>query len=268
MDCNSNHIAYKGNGKATYSFDVSTQEMRSQIIASIRDRIDGYNEEIEKCSFDIEQLQKKLTHLMEDEEVTIENIVAYKQGFHSAEELEEQISRLDEKITVLQGEIDLGIRESEVAADKKKEFLKKIITRMNGICSQIDIENAMEYTDLFTKRGSTVSGSEMTVFYASRLIAIATETNHVFPLIMDSFRAEDLSSEKEKRLLQILASMRRQCILTTTLKTEEHDKYQTMQGINSIDYTGHTSNKILQADLVTKFRDILQQLQIQLEIQD
>lgn len=42
MDCDSTHIAYKGKGKITYSFDVSTPEMRSQIIASIEERISAY----------------------------------------------------------------------------------------------------------------------------------------------------------------------------------------------------------------------------------
>ena len=51
MDCDSTHIAYKGKGKITYSFDVSTPEMRSQIIASIEERISAYTEEIEKCDF-------------------------------------------------------------------------------------------------------------------------------------------------------------------------------------------------------------------------
>ncbi len=48
MDCNSANIAYKGTGKVTYSFDVSTPEMRDQIIASIEDRISAYDEEIHR----------------------------------------------------------------------------------------------------------------------------------------------------------------------------------------------------------------------------
>lgn len=88
MDCNSNHIAYRETGKVTYSFDVSTQEMRDQIIASIIERIAAYDEGISKYDYEIENLQKELKNLMEDEEVTLENIITYKQGYHSAEEIE------------------------------------------------------------------------------------------------------------------------------------------------------------------------------------
>ena len=96
---------------------------------------------------------------------------------------------------------------------------------MNEIKHLIDTESDKDYEDIFTKRGSVVSGSEETVYYISRLISVAELSRHECPIIMDSFRAEDLSTDKEERVLNILEVMKCQCILTTTLKAEENEKY-------------------------------------------
>ena len=85
------------------------------------------------------------------------------------------------------------------------------------------------------------------------------------PIIMDSFRAEDLSTEKEERVLALLSELKRQCILTTTLKAEENDKYVKMVGINAIDYTGHQSNKILGTKDLSVFVDLLSGLGIHIQ---
>lgn len=122
-----------------------------------------------------------------------------------------------------------------------------------------------EIRNLFTKRGSVVSGSEETVYYIARLISIAKLTKHSCPIIMDSFRAEDLSTEKEERVLALLSELKRQCILTTTLKAEEKDKYVKMAGINAIDYTGHHSNKILGTEGLPAFMKLLSGLGISLQ---
>ena len=136
---------------------------------------------------------------------------------------------------------------------------------MNQVKGKIDSESKQLYDDLFTKRGSVVSGSEETVYYIARLISIAKLTKHSCPIIMDSFRAEDLSTEKEERVLALLSELKRQCILTTTLKAEEKDKYVKMAGINAIDYTGHHSNKILGTEGLPAFMKLLSGLGISLQ---
>lgn len=124
----------------------------------------------------------------------------------------------------------------------------KILQKMNEVAKIIDPERTFEYQDLFTKRGSVVSGSEETIFYIAKIIALACLTKHPCPLIMDSFRAEDLSSEKEKKAIEQLSLLDRQCILTTTLKAEEKGKYSDDEKeINSIDYTNHKSGKIVKS---------------------
>lgn len=108
-------------------------------------------------------------------------------------------------------------------------------------------------------------GKTIVIQSIARLISIAKLTKHSCPIIMDSFRAEDLSTEKEERVLALLSELKRQCILTTTLKTEEKDKYVKMVGINAIDYTGHLSNKILGAEELPAFMKLLGGLGISLQ---
>ena len=265
MDCDSTHIAYKGKGKITYSFDVSTPEMRSQIIASIEERISAYTEEIEKYDFEISSMQQRIEEIMQDEDITIENIVAYKNGFRSIAEIEEKVQKLDEAIDDIKQKVKAGKKQTEDSKKAQQDFYEAIVEEMNQVKGKIDIESKQLYDDLFTKRGSVVSGSEETVYYIARLISIAKLTKHSCPIIMYSFRAEDLSTEKEERVLALLSELKRQCILTTTLKAEEKDKYVKMAGINAIDYTGHHSNKILGTEGLPAFIKLLSGLGISLQ---
>ncbi len=266
MDCNSNHIAYKGTGKHTYSFDVSTPEMREQIISSIVERIAAYDEEISKWDYEIGQLQKKLQRLMEDDEVTIENIVAYKQGFHSAKEIEAAVVALDKEISEIEEKLNKGIQETAEADSQKKNYYNSVIEYLNQVRQLIDPEGTVPYQDLFTRKGTVASGSDETVFYASKIIALAHKTQHFCPIIMDSFRAEDLSSDKEKRIIGLLIALGNQCILTTTLKAEEKGKYIQYEGVNGIDYTDHQSNKLLKPEYVSELEDLLASLHLQLQM--
>lgn len=265
MDCNSTHIAYKGKGKITYSFDVSTPEMRTQIIKSIDERIFAYNEEIEKCDYEISSMQQQMEGIMQEEDITIENILAYKNGFSSITEIEETVKQLDTNIKELKQKIEVGKKQTDDSKQAQRNFYKQVIEKMNQIKEQIDIDSEQLYDDLFTKRGSVVSGSEETVYYIARLISIAKLTKHGCPIVMDSFRAEDLSTDKENRTLALFSDLNCQCILTTTLKDEERDKYVKMPGINAIDYTGHQSNKILGKEDLIEFTGLLNALGISMQ---
>lgn len=114
----------------------------------------------------------------------------------------------------------------------------------------------------FTGTPLLSSDSEETVFYVSKLLASVEMTGHDCPIIMDSFRAEDLSTEKEKRVLDLFGELRNQCILTTTLKAEEKGKYDTLEGIHVMDYTNHRTNKILGQEHLEAFKRLLRELHI------
>lgn len=78
---------------------------------------------------------------------------------------------------------------------------------MNELYHQIDPDGNLTYTSLFTQRNEVYSGSEATVFHLVKLFALQQVLRHNFPIIVDSFRAEDLSTGKEKTVLEISKSI-------------------------------------------------------------
>lgn len=98
------------------------------------------------------------------------------------------------------------------------------------------------------------------MFYLVKLYALAVILEHNFPIIIDSFRAEDLSSAKEIVALEWFSKLKNQLIFTTTIKTEEIGKYDKYREINVIDYTNHTPNKMLQENYVNNISKILTEI--------
>ncbi|WP_347286077.1 hypothetical protein, partial [uncultured Bacteroides sp.] len=88
---------------------------------------------------------------------------------------------------------------------------------MNELYQQIDPNGNIAYTSLFTQRNEVYSGSEATIFHLVKLFALQFVLHHNFPIVIDSFRAEDLSTDKENTVLEISKSTGNQVILTTTL---------------------------------------------------
>ncbi|PAK32739.1 hypothetical protein CHI08_26380, partial [Peribacillus simplex] len=83
LECESNHIGYKVSPKQTYSFDVSTPEIRNQIIESINNKIYDYEEEVERITLLINSEQVKLKDLLSVEEISLESLIAYKDDVYS-----------------------------------------------------------------------------------------------------------------------------------------------------------------------------------------
>ena len=262
MDCNSTNISYKGQGKNSYSFDVSTPDMRKQIIDSIREKINNFSEDVHRYDAEINEWQNHLLTVMEEEEITLENIVAYKSGFKTIEEIENSVLEIDQKIADLEGQLKEGKKMSDESKNTRKNFFENIISSMNLVRKHIEGNDKNTYNDIFTKRGTVISGSEETVFYISKLLSIAYNTEHNYPIIMDSFRAEDLSTEKEERSLDSFIKLGNQCILTTTIKSEEKGKYDLWGDIHIIDYTDHLTNKLLDKNYCSKFNEILKSMNI------
>ena len=72
LDCNSKNIGYIS-GDRSYTFDISNEIMRNNILVSIFDRIEAYQEEISDCSSKINELQIQLQNVIKDDDVSLEN---------------------------------------------------------------------------------------------------------------------------------------------------------------------------------------------------
>lgn len=264
MDCNSTNISFSAGRKSAYAFDVSTVDMRTEIISSIEEKIAAYSEEIEHLTMQIGTEQDKLKNLMSDESITLESIVAYKQDVFSASDAEKRIKEIDDEIASLNSRLLSSANASQANQKKRGALLSAIISKMNALYQKIDPDGNIEYKGLFTKRDELYSGSEATVFHLIKLLALQKVLGHDYPVIIDSFRAEDLSTIKENIILDVCRQIPNQIIFTTTLKLEEHGKYNNLQGINHIDYQGHISSKILTVKDVPEIIGLLSNLSIEL----
>lgn len=266
MDCNSLNISFgvSKNKKLSYSFDISTIEMRNEIIESINGKISSYIEEIEKVSTDIGLEQEKLRELMKDDEISLESIVAYKKDVFSASDAETRITKIETDISLLKTQLVASENASAAVQEQRVELLTAIIDKMNEFYQKIDPKGNTVYSSLFTHKSEVYSGSEATVFHLVKLLALQVVTKHKFPIIIDSFRAEDLSTMKENVAIQIVKEIENQIIFTTTLKEEEYGKYDSIDGVHHIDYCHHVPSKILTENLIPNFKSLLHNLAIEL----
>ena len=133
---------------------------------------------------------------------------------------------------------------------------------MNDFYKAVDVIGEVAYSDIFTTRDKLYSGSEATEFHLARMYAFAKIFQHGFPIIVDSFRAEDLSTEREKRALNMFSGLTNQLIFTTTLKDEEDNKYANDASVHSIDFSIHVTNKILSEKHVERFLTVANEMLI------
>ena len=96
------------------------------------------------------------------------------------------------------------------------------------------------------------------------MLALQEILNHNYPIVIDSFRAEDLSTTKERIVLDLYKKISNQIIFTTTLKIPELGKYDKEKGINHIDYMDHVPSKMLSKDYVKSFIQLLTNLSMQI----
>lgn len=258
MDCDSKNIAYATSSKRTaYVFDVSTVEIRTDIINSINAKIAAYDEEIEKYHILIEKEQEKLRKLMDDEEITLEALIELKQQIFSASDAEIRIIEIEQDINELKSQLTVSENSTEETKSKREEVLEIIRKEMNGLYKAIDPNGNLEFKGLFTKRDEIYSGSESTIFHVVKMYALQKVLNHNWPIVIDSFRAEDLSTNKENIVIEKYKELKNQIIFTTTLKKEEMGKYDNRPEINHIDYKEHAPSKMLSSDYCEHFRRLL-----------
>ena len=133
---------------------------------------------------------------------------------------------------------------------------------MHDTYKQIDPTGNLDFDSLFTKRDETYSGSETTMFHLAKLYSICKVADHPFPIIVDSFRAEDLSTPKEAIVLDLYKQLSNQIIFTTTLKAQEVGKYDGLEGVFHIDYSNHTPSQMLSQSYVKAFTKLLSAMSI------
>lgn len=262
LDCSSKHIGFAADADVSYAFDVSTSEIRRQIVNSINEKISAYKEEIDRITININKEQEQLQQMLTDEDVSLESIVIHKQAILDASGVEANLFDIEDEIHRLLDVLNANDLNTSEQIENQKVLLSKIVDEMNRAYKNIDSMGTLAFEGLFTKRGQVFSGSEETEFHLVKLYALAKVLKHTYPIIVDSFRAEDLSTARECAVIELFSSLEKQIIFTTTLKKEEINKYGAIDNINNIDYSQNGSSKILNKSDVADFKRLLKNISI------
>lgn len=255
LRCGSENVGYRMADSGVV-FDVTTSEMRTQIIDSLEDRISGIEDDLHSVTRQLRSAQEVLDDLLEAKpEVTLADIMVCKDDFLNARDIDTQIRQNQDEMDRIDKMLSNDRDVSRELRSRREEFRKELLSSMNYARKFISGNpSETDYTELFTTQANVLSGSDGTIYFAARLYAIAKVLNHGMPLLIDSFRADDLSSDREDRLLDLLSRLTNQMILTTTIKREEgSSKYAEDNRVQAIDYSDHTINKLLSSQFNEEF---------------
>lgn len=244
-ECGSDKIVYSNKD---LTFEVSNTKVRENILGSITKSILQKQEIIDEYTDDLNQEQGKLKKELASSPPDFQEMVVYKDHIVEEDNHDDEAFSLSNEIKAVETELDFKKNAVDDNKDAQKNLLVKILDEMMTIYKYIEPNGNLFFDDLFTKKGLTFSGSEEQEYYFSRLIALNNVLDHEFPIIVDSFRDGELSTQKENKMLTVYKELDKQIIITATLKTEEYSaqKYDDQEEINAIDYSSHNDCKIMQ----------------------
>ena len=249
LECGSTNIGYTSKDN-NCTFDISSVEIRKQIINSIKEKIDLYAEEIDDITLDINKNQLELKKILEIDDVSLEMILFMKNDISSASNADERIILIDKQINELKKSLEVSENDVEEIKNQKKELINKLTNKMYEVYKNIDPKGNLKFEGLFSNPGVVYSGSEGNEYYIAKMCAFAEILKHDYPIIIDCYRDGELSTEKENRLLKILRDFKNQIILTVTLKNEESGKYDSLEYVNQISYNNHDVCRLLKKQYV------------------
>lgn len=245
MDCGSESIGYKMPGSG-FVFDITTDDMRSQILRTVQDKIDGYSAESKDLDAEIREAQRRFNALTKTRTITLEDIYAAREDYKDLEQVDSELADIRDTIEDISQRLRDAKQLDKVLAERRASYKASLVGTMNSLRRALnDGSEANEYEDLFTKANSPYIGSEATEFLLARAYSLAKHVNHGLPILIDSFRAEELSTSREERALPFFESLSNQVVLSATLKKEEAGKYKNVTDVHNIDYTGYQEEHLL-----------------------
>lgn len=245
MKCGSESIGYKMPG-SEFVFDITTDDMRSQILRTVQDKIDGYSAEADELDVEIREAQRRFNSLAATKTVTLEDIYAAREDYADLEQVDCELAATRDEIENIGRQLKEARQLDKELTESRSSYKTVLIGSMNSLRRALnDGSDDNEYYELFTKVNSPYIGSEATEFLLARTYSLAKHVGHGLPIVIDSFRAEELSTSREERALPFFEELSNQVILSATLKKEEAGKYKDMAGVTNIDYTGYREDHLL-----------------------
>ena len=189
-----------------------------------------------------------------DRDITLEDIFVARDGYRDLEDIDREYSNVCDEIDDIKSRLQVAKAVDGSIKKDRSEFKSHLLDTMYDVRRKINDNPTVErYPDLFTSNTNQYTGSESMEFYIARVYALAQHVRHPLPVIIDSFRAEELSTLREERALPLFKGLPNQVILTATLKQSEVGKYDTDDTIHSISFVGYTENKLLSSEYLDEF---------------
>lgn len=260
-ECGSDKIIFTND---EFDFEISNKDVRLRIINSINENIEIKEEIIQEYDLQIQSEQDQFNKEIEVSSPDLGEYILFKDEIIDA-------SSIDEEVHSKQISIDKATQIissfSTTSLDNTKErisLITEITDEMNRLYQIIDPNGNLTFYELFPKKDQTFSGSEGQEFYFCKLIALNSILKHNYPIINDSFRSGEISSDKERKMIEIYERLGKQVIISSTLKSEEYatDKYKNTSTINVIDYNIHRDSKILSQKFSSDFQTIIESFDI------
>ncbi len=263
-ECGSNKIVFDINDT---KFDLTNDYVRSQIINSIKNKIEEKSQLVDDLSNKKYKLKEKLEELLVSQPRDVSDYLLFKVEIEKTKETNDEINKKKKEID----DIDNQIKEIEEKDTKRnddvKKLYEKLLYQMRESVRKLDPNSAFFIDDLFTKNKENFSGSEGQIFYFAKIYVLVSFLELPFPIIIDSFRDGELSSNREKIMLGEFAKLNNQVILSATLKNEEYDvrKYQEYLKIHVIDYSEIEDCKLLSDKYISEFMGLITEFGVTME---
>ena len=256
-DCGSDKIIFSNED---FEFEVSNNFVRQNIIQSIKENISLKSDIILEFNNEIIKEQEQLNKLLDSTTPEAKNYILFQDEFMDSKEIDKIVLLLQNELKLIENKLESNETKTISNRDLQKKIVSDILSEMKRYYRKIDTEGLLKFEDLFTKSGETYSGSEGQEYYFCKLLALNNILKHNFPIIIDSFREGELSSSKEELMIEEFIKIKKQVILTSTLKKEEYDsdKYYRIEGLNVIDYSDFQDSKILQQKYVEPFFKLIE----------
>lgn len=255
-DCGSDKIVYSS---GELVFEITNDVVRRQILKAIGEQIVIKDEIVRSYTDELAKLQLAQAELLKEMPAEVGDIIIYRDDILNLHENDAEIFALQAKVDLLQSELATTESLEGGAKELGNQLLARIVSAARQNYMEIDPDSDVYFDSLFTKFTETYSGSEGQIFYYSKLKAISEVLALPFPVVVDSFREGEISTEKEHRMLDGYKALGRQVVLTSTLKAQEYSdkKYDGIERVHPIDYSSIPANRILSTEYANQFRDIL-----------
>lgn len=263
-ECGSNKIVFDINDT---KFDLTNDYVRNQIVSSIKNKIEEKAQLADDLSNKKYNLKNKLEELIVSQPREISDYLLFKVEIENTKETNENIKEKQKEIDSINNQIKEIEEKDSMRNNDVEKLYEKLLYQMRESVREIDPNSAFFIDDLFTKNKENFSGSEGQIFYFAKIYVLVTFLKLPFPIIIDSFRDGELSSNREQIMLENFSKLDNQVILSATLKNEEYDvkKYQKYSKIHVIDYSEIEDCKLLNSTYVPEFIDIITDLGIKIE---